>query len=127
MKEVTQEIIAFIILFAPTAWEYRDDRKGDFNKKKDVIFRSCIAAVTVLINFWLTDRMILKSAFMCFAMFFLVFDYWIASVFAPQGKWFSYMGEKGWFDNIGFWKGLNPWVRFLIRLAVFAGALIYYF
>jgi len=63
---------------------------------------------------------------MCFALFFMIFDYLIATRFAPQGQWFEYGGKSGWFDNIAMWKNLNPWAKFAARLIVFAGALIYY-
>lgn len=124
--KLTAEIIAFIILLTPIVWEYQDDLRGDFNKKKDVLIRSAIAAVVCFANYLFTDRFILKSALMCFALFFLIFDYLIATRFAPPGKWFSYVPKKGWFDNLPGWKK-NPWVRFGIKLAVLIGALIYYF
>lgn len=125
--KLTAEIICFLILFLPTAWEYRDDMHGDFNKKKDVLFRVIIGAAACLANWFFTDRFILKSVLMCFSIFFLIFDYWIATRFAPKGKWFEYGGKKGWFDNIPKWKNLNPWAKFAFRLIVFAVALIYYF
>lgn len=124
--KLTAEIIAFIILLAPTAWEYQDDKNGDFNKKKDVLIRIVISVVVCAINYLLVQRSILQSGLMCFALFFFIFDYWIASVFAPKGQWFSYLGKKGWFDNLPAWKK-NPWVRFGIKFAVLIGALIYYF
>lgn len=123
---IAAEIICFILLSAPIFWEYNDDRAGDFNKKKDVLIRSIIAAVVCFANYLFTDRFILKSALMCFALFFLIFDYLIATRFAPSGKWFSYLGKKGWFDNLPGWKK-NPLVRFGIKLAVLIGALLYYF
>lgn len=125
--KLTTEIICFIVLLTPTVWEYNDDRHGDFNKKKDVLIRCILGAVACFMNYIFTDRFILKSALMCFALFFLIFDYWIASVFAPPGKWFEYGGKEGWFDNIPKWKELNPWAKFAARLIVFAVALIYYF
>lgn len=123
---LTAEIICFILLAAPIVYEFFDDRNGDFNKKKDVIIRSIIAAVVCFANYLFTDRFILKSALMCFALFFLIFDYLINTRFAPKGQVFSYLGKKGWVDNLPVWKK-NPWVRFGIKLAVLIGALIYYF
>lgn len=123
---LTAEIIAFIILLTPIVWEYQDDRNGDFNKKKDVLIRVVIAVTVCAINYLLVQRSIIQSGLMCFALFFFIFDYWIASVFAPKGQWFSYGGKSGWFDNIPAWKK-NPWVRLGIRLAVLIGSLIYYF
>lgn len=124
--KLTTEIICFIILFIPTIWEYQNDKFGDFNKKKDVLWRCILGAGVCLANWFFTDRFILKSVLMCFSLFFLIFDYWIASVFAPKGQWFSYLGKKGWFDNLPVWKK-NPWVRFGIKMAVLIGALLYYF
>jgi len=124
--KLTAEIICFLILLNPVVWEYTNDKNGDFDKKKDVLIRCIIASTCCIVNYLFTDRFILKSALMCFALFFLIFDYLIATRFAPQGKWFSYLGKKGWFDNLPGWKK-NPWVRLGIKLAVLIGALIYYF
>lgn len=131
--KLTAEIICFLILLAPIVWEYRDDSgpSGDTNKKKDVLIRSIIAAVMCLSNYGIStlfylNHSLLQSGLMCFALFFLIFDYWISWHFAPHGQWFSYIPKKGWFDNMPGWKK-NPWVRFGIKLAVLIGALLYYF
>lgn len=121
-----KEVGCFIILFAPYVWETIDDRKGDLNKKVDVLWRIIIGAAASVLVWQLTYHSLISCAFMCFAIFFLLFDYTIAIVLGRPDP-FSYMGRKGVIDNISFWRNMSPEWRFAIRFAVFSVALIIYF
>jgi hypothetical protein len=124
-KQSMKEVGCFLILFAPYVWETIDDRKGDLNKKADVLWRILIGAAASLIVYGLTYHSLFACAFMCFAIFFLLFDYTIATVLGRPDP-FSYLGHKGVIDNISFWRKMSPGWRFAIRCAVFAVALIIY-
>lgn len=137
------EAVAFIVLTTPIAWERKNDTgpKGDTNKKQDVFYRILIAAASCLANVIVKTiaygwpgfnlvllHWILSAALMCFALFFFIFDYWVASHFVKGSwKWFSYLGERGWFDNFHLWVKIGPWGRFFIKFAVLIGALLIYF
>lgn len=124
---IAREIICFIALFAPLVVELHDDRKGDFNKKMDVVWRILIgAAASALV--WLFSRHSLAEAgFMCFAIFFLIFDYAVNLVMKRPNP-FEYLSTTtGTIDRIKWWVKIGPWWRFVIKFAVFAVALIIYF
>jgi hypothetical protein len=120
-----KEIICFLILFAPYVWETIDDRKGDLNKKIDVLWRILIGAAASAFVWLFTGHSLAACAFMCFGIFFLLFDYTIAIVLGRPDP-FSYMGQKGVIDNISWWRNMNPYWRFAIRFAVFGLALVIY-
>lgn len=127
-----KEIICFVILFAPYLWEVIDDRHGDLNKKIDVLWRVLIGAAASLFVWVMTGHSLWATGFMCFAIFFLLFDYTIAAVLIRNKviaakDWFGYMGKKGITDNIGWWRDMKPGWRFAVRFAVFAIALVFYF
>jgi hypothetical protein len=124
-KQSMKEVGCFLILFAPYVWETIDDRKGDLNKKVDVLWRVLIGATASILVWQLTYHSLIGCAFMCFAIFFLLFDYTIATVLGRPDP-FSYMGYKGVIDNISFWRKMNPWTRFAVRFTIFAVALIIY-
>jgi hypothetical protein len=125
-----KEMIATIV-------EWFNDREGDFNKGADVFIR--------FIFFWFESYVLHfafgKPAYICFilstAIFFLVFDYWIAYTLIKNGTlepprgvkyhWFRYSAKKGFVDNISFWRNMNPWGRFAIRVGYFIIALVLYF
>lgn len=127
-----KEIICFLILFAPYVWEVLNDRYGDLDKKLDVALRIAIGTVASIICWYFTGHSFFAAGFMCFAIFFLLFDYTIAAILVKNkvirpSKWFEYMGESGDIDNIQWWRSMNPYLRFATRFAVFAVALIIYF
>lgn len=122
-----KEIICFFILFAPYLWEVIDDRKGDLNKKIDVLWRVLIAAAASLFVWVMTGHSLWATGFMCFAIFFLLFDYTIAIVLKRPDP-FSYLSQTtGVVDRMRWWVHIGPWWRFAIRFAVFAIALVFYF
>jgi hypothetical protein len=135
MKELFL-IVSVLSLFSPVGWESRNDRKGDKDKRKDTFVRALLGALSAFINhitgtahFWIA----LNMAAATFTMFF---DYLInfillrnKTVEEPAGKnyhWFTYMGKRGDVDNIPFWRNMNPWVRFYIRVGYFLASLFIY-
>lgn len=129
---IAKEVICLLILSSPYIWEVINDRYGDLNKKIDVLWRVLIGAAASAFVWKFTGHSLWACAFMCFAIFFLLFDYTIAAILIKNGiistnDWFGYMGKKGDVDNIKFWRNLSPGWRFAIRMTVFAIALIIYF
>lgn len=127
-----KEIICFLILFSPYVWEVLNDRYGDLDKKLDVALRIAIDTVASIVCWYFTGHSLFAAGLMCFAIFFLLFDYTIAAILVKNkvirpSQWFSYMGESGDIDNIPWWRNMNPWWRFAIRFSVFAVTLIIYF
>lgn len=120
------EIFAFVILFAPYVWEVYNDRHGDPDKVKDVLIRIAIAAGVTLTNVWLTGRSVWPVGFMCFALFFLLFDYTVAAVLGIK-DWFSFLGTTSFIDRIKWWREMSPGWRFAVRIGVMAWAILFYF
>lgn len=126
-------MIASLILCVPTIWEVFNDRKGDFNKSFDVLFR----IVTMLLASWTVSENFgfnfFASLNLSLAIFFLFFDYVIAYVLIRNGTleppkgvkyhWFTYQAKSGVIDNLKFWKSLKPAIKLGIRIAYFTGAL----
>ena len=122
-----KEIICFLILFAPLVWELIDDKEGDRNKKIDVLWRVLIGAAASSFVWLFSRHSLAETAFMCFAIFFLIFDYGINIVLKRPNP-FAYLSPNtGTIDRIKWWVSIGPWWRFAIRFAVFAVALIIYF
>lgn len=124
------ELLYINILSLPLVWEINNDKKGDKDKTLDVFKRGAIMAICALIVFLigltgLTQHGFLPSILMSIAMHFLIFDYLMAATLG-HSDWFSYLGD-GMIDNIYYWRTLNPWARFAVRMGVFALALIIYF
>lgn len=124
---IAREIICILILCSPLIREIPDDRKGDDDKKKDVLIRIIIGAIASVFVWLFSYHSLLGSAFMCFAIFFLIFDYAINIVLKRPNP-FEYLSPKtGTIDRIKWWVRIGPWWRFMIRFSVFAMALIIYF
>lgn len=122
-----KETILFLILFAPLVWELIDDKRGDRNKKIDVLWRVLIGAAASAFVWLFSRHSLAETAFMCFAIFFLIFDYGINLVLRRPNP-FSYLSTKtGSIDRIKWWVKIGPWWRFAVRMAIFAVALINYF
>lgn len=120
------EIIAFLVLLLPIVWEVRDDRHGDPDKTKDVIIRATMMVTIGLLAALLRGdyKHPFDEMFMSFALFFLLFDYAMAVVLK---KPLGYLGTTSKMDRFKLWVKIGPMGRFAVRLAVFAGALIWYF
>lgn len=125
------------------------------DKHNDVFIRGIIALIAgYLIMLLVTHRFpggLFAGAALAVGYHFLLFDYFIAALlhargvikydriwtgsswrevrygpFDVLGGWFNYLGEKGTIDNVNAWRGMNPWIRLLIRLIVFEITLILY-
>jgi hypothetical protein len=117
--------------------EVWNDRNGDLHKGADVIVRILLLVCEAVILHAFFHKPILSCFILSSAIFFLLFDYAITYVLIKNGKlepplgvkyhWFSYMAKKGVIDNISWWRNMNPWGRFAIRLAYFVGSLVLYF
>lgn len=126
------EILVFCFLFAPYLFEVWNDREGDLNKVLDVFVRIAISVIVCVINYLATSHPFFASGLMCFAIFFLLFDYTINAILIrnkviDSNDFFSYMGKKGDVDNIKFWRNMHPGWRFAIRMGVMAIAIVIYF
>ena len=112
-----------------TIYELWNDRNGDLNKSTDVVFRIVFLAVEAAALALIFDKNYHLSLLLSCSVFFLTFDYAINIILYKRGvidyaNWFSYTGKSGVVDTISFWKNMNPWVKFGIRLTVFIVALI---
>lgn len=140
-------ILAFAVLFVPTIWELWDDRNGEDKQgklrdryKKGIVW-AVSTFVSLVIYFWpvllvkssgavLVGWWTLKSWIMALAIHFLIFDYAIVIILKHRGvietkeSAFSYLGKTANYPK--FWVKMNPWIRFCIRLTIFAIALIIY-
>lgn len=129
---MTTTILSFILLSFPTVWELWNDKKGDLNKKRDVIIRALLMVSSALLCWCLLHQNFFASLNLSVAIFFLLFDYAINIVLYKNGvinnaNWFSYTAKKGFVDNVPWWKQMNPWVKFGIRVLYFVGSIILYF
>lgn len=136
---IALEILAFVILTIPTAYELWNERTGEKPKSKK--WSMLVRIVIALGSTWVAavfknDDLVpdlIKSAVMSFAIFFLCFDYCIAAILIHRGiietreSAFSYVGKSSRFDKFKLWVRIGPWGRFTVKMAVFVGALILYF
>lgn len=117
-----------------TIYEVINDRFGDKNKGFDVFIRMILFTLEAYILHLIFDKSVLVSLVIPFAVFFLVFDYWIAYVLIknrivepPVGEkyhWFSYVAKKGWFDNLSFWRDTEPGFKLGMRIGFFIAAIL---
>lgn len=115
-----------MILSAPLIREIPDDAKGDPDKKKDVWIRILIGAVASIFVWLISRHSLIGSAAMCFALFFLTFDYLINLVLKRPDP-FGYLSKTtGDIDRIKWWVKIGPWWRFAVKFAFFAAALVVY-
>jgi len=147
---VLLSIAAFLMLFTALIIEWLAERYGEGKKNhgKSAFVRVCWAFLSSIASVmlriwsgeikpnatWLQAGLVYASTiFMALSIHFLVFDYLIAAtlkrnnVINPQSNWFNYLGKSSWIDTRKWWIACGPWVRFGIRLAVFAIALLIYF
>lgn len=133
----TLQILSFILLSVPTAWEIWNDRKGDLNKSEDVFFRVLIIAVVSTVNVLLFDVPYFASLLLSLAIHFAFFDYIIAYILIKNGTiepsrgiklhWFTYVAKSGVVDNLKFWRNMRCGWRFAIRLTFLAVSLLIFF
>jgi hypothetical protein len=129
-----KEIFAILFLFIPLISEVMNDAKGDLNKLKDVWVRFFLTLVGSMFAVALTDHNYLLALNLSLAIHFFLFDYIVTAVLIKNkvievsgAHWFSYMGKSSKVDNISWWRNMNPWGRFAIRLGYFIGSLVLYF
>lgn len=125
------ELLCIIMLCIPLIWELKDDDKGDTTHRRDVFWRGAIMFAVSLMVWGISHHSGLKHGFsdsfyMSFSIFFLMFDYAIAAVLGHD-DWFTYLGHESKIDQISWWRNMNPWLRFIIKMANFSVALIVYF
>lgn len=129
-----EKALVVLMLLIPTLWELYEDRKGDFNKTRDVVVRYALAILVGIIHFfWVTGKPVFDTVFLSMGINFLIFDYAIAYILIKSGKieaprgisyhWFFYLSHSP-FDSL--WYKWHPWVRFAVRVAVFGAALAIY-
>lgn len=123
-------VLSFLLLCVPTIWELRNDANGDANKKQDVLIR---ATIMLGVSFMCVSfgKNFFTSLNLSVAIHFAVFDYFINIILyhnnaIDYANWFSYSSKSGVVDNIGFWRKMNPWGKFAIRLGYFIIAIILY-
>lgn len=111
-------------------WEVWNDKDGDFNKGNDIFVRLFLFLMEAMALVLITPWHFVACFMLSIAINFLTFDYIIAYVLirnkvveVPGAHWFSYMGKSGVVDNLKFWRGLNPWVKLLVRVGYFTLAI----
>jgi hypothetical protein len=125
-------ILVMIFVMVPVLWELYNDRNGDLNKKKDVFMRAMLFAWAGAVINILTGVSAVICILLSIGTFFLLFDYLIVivlkhnKVISPTANWFTYLGKKGYVDNIFLWKRLGPWGRFITKVVVFTISLVLY-
>lgn len=131
---ILAEILALVVQALPTIVEYVNDAHGDYNKRVDVIIRIVLSATAIYVTVMLTNHSVWESVLMTFAIFFLVFDYWVTAALIrnrkmehPDAHWFRTIGKKGWFDEIELWIKIGPWGRFAVKAITFVLAIFIYF
>lgn len=116
------------VLAIPTIYELWNEKKGEAMKSKkwSMFVRVVIAIGSVWVaavfkndTLWLD---VLKSAALSFGIFFGWFDYLINLILGRK-PWYSYL-SKSPLDRL--WNGWNWRLRMAIRVAVFAGALVWF-
>lgn len=127
-----KELLWISILSIPLLIEIHDDRNGDYNKKVDVLWRAFYMLISSVVVWYFSKHSLIGCLLMSFGIFFLLFDYAIASILMHRkvissDNWFGYMGKKGDIDNMGWWRRIGPNWRFAIKFSVFAVALTIYF
>jgi len=118
----------------PFCWEITNDQNGDHNKVTDVFIRIILAIVGAIADWFLFHANVYAGIGLAFAEHFLLFDYVIAAILIEQRVinpidegWFVYLGKKGVIDNLDWWRQMNGVSRLIIRLLVFALALLIWF
>lgn len=110
------EIVKRIHFALPVAVEVRDDRKGDHNKKQDVVVRSILCAIVSLFDHFINGANLLAAFGLSVAFFIATFDYsfnkW-AKIDGAKRPVFKYLSDGG----VDSWKPW-VWIRWQGRLAV---------
>lgn len=123
------EALALILCFLPTVWEIWDDRKGETKKDKerDVVVAIVLYIGVMLVAWWLGTPPV-KSISMMLGARVMFFDYVIHYILIRRGvihgHWFTYVGKTSTFDKRI--AKVNPWIKLLVRVVVFAAALVYF-
>ena len=123
-------IILFVYLI-PTLFEAFQDRNGETkkDKRKDLLWLVVAGAVIVWLAWLVLDKSPVRSAFMIIGWRVLVFDYLVQYILIKNkvivGHWFTYTGKTARWDRII--SRVHPVARFVIRLSVFALAVLYYY
>ena len=112
-----------------TIWEVYNDRKGDFNKLFDVALRIGLISLEASLLVLLFHKPYIDCFLVSTSIFFLTFDYVVAYVLIKNGTlepprnvtyhWFAYTAKAGVFDNLKFWRNLNPYVKLAVKVSFF--------
>lgn len=140
---IAGKILGFIILFGPLIWEVQNDKKGDYDKRLDLIKRGILMLIVSLVNTALNGgreitymvKTFLLSLNMTLAIFVAAFDYWVTAkmvsfgvIELPRlGTWFTHVGKTADFDKWAPWANLSAKKRFIIRVGYLVLATVIYF
>ena len=108
--------------------ETRNDQWGESKKDKlrDAIFLTIFASAVSYLAWRFVHVNPLKTIAVLLAVRIAYFDYRVSYLLIRNkiivGKWFSYSGKTAKWDRLI--SKVNPWVRFAVRVALFAGSLI---
>lgn len=113
-----------------TLFETWNDRHGDLNKRADLVWRVILILAEAGLLAWVLHKPFIDSILLSSAIFFMTFDYLVAYVLIKNKvveprrgttyTWWTYTAKKGFFDNIGLWRRLSPWVKFFVKLICLA-------
>ena len=145
MTSILLRLASFIILSLPLLIEVYRERNGEKKEEHRTSFLIRInllvhcaglaSCISVLIrNDWqgylhFNTAYYLPNIFMSFAIFLLLFDYSIAATLEKRGvikkgsSWFNYLSSSD-FDTWKPWVRIGSTWRFIVKLVVFAIALI---
>lgn len=120
-------LIAYLI---PTIWEVYNDRNGESKRGKVidavivVIMWSALSYAFLL----LFSVPVVSSVVLMAGIRVMLFDYAVQYVLIKRhiikGHWFTYTGKTAMWDKMI--AKIKPWLRFAIRVALFAGSVVFW-
>lgn len=142
MTSIFLRLASFIILSLPLLIEVYRERNGEKKEehKESLLRRLFFTLVAYFIVFIIERKLVgitqtwqdvLSGLFMSFAIFLLLFDYSIAATLEKRGvikkgsSWFNYLSSSD-FDTWKPWVRIGAWGRFILKVIVFALALVFW-
>ena len=122
-------ILAFCLVL-PTVFESYLDRKGETSdgKRKDTLWLLFVALLLSAFLWRLSGVPPWKTVALLLGWRVLIMDYLVSYLLIKNdvivGNWFTYTGKTSKFDKLI--AGINPWLRFIVRVVLFAASLVWF-